>query len=84
MSNEYGRLFMTCQPNEDSAMTFLTTDPKAFFMCPHCNAEQEEAIENYVVPHIIGEASRDHDICVNCDEMFSVMFDGAFYIVAEE
>jgi transcriptional regulator NrdR family protein len=40
--------------------------------CPHCNQEQEDPVQDFVVPARIGPASRRIAECGWCSERFSI------------
>lgn len=41
-------------------------------LCPHCNADMEDPIEDFAIPGRIGPASRAATDCFNCDKWFTV------------
>jgi predicted nucleic acid binding AN1-type Zn finger protein len=43
-------------------------------VCPHCNEtyEDEERVEDFVIPRQLGAESTANEQCVHCDAYFSV------------
>ncbi|MDT8925052.1 hypothetical protein RBE51_19875 [Pseudomonas taiwanensis] len=40
--------------------------------CPHCNADQGEQVEDFVIPGRVGAASACADSCCSCGAIFRV------------
>lgn len=40
--------------------------------CPHCGGQQEEPVEDFVIPGRVGDSSFYASECDHCDEKFSV------------
>lgn len=57
-------------------------------VCPHCNEtyEDEERVEDFVIPRQLGAESTANEQCVHCDKHFSVtqISPGIFEIEALE
>ena len=41
-------------------------------ICPHCNYEHEDVVEDFVVPGCIGERSTCEEDCTDCYKTFEV------------
>jgi hypothetical protein len=55
----------------------------AAMVCPHCQADQDDdPVEDYVVPGYVGADSRATGDCVECFEYFTVeaLADGTFEV----
>jgi hypothetical protein len=50
--------------------------------CPHCKKEQEEPVEEYVIPGSVGPASKYQSDCTWCYRDFTVeaLADGHFVV----
>lgn len=53
--------------------TLITTfEAGQSLACPHCNADQGEQVEDFVIPGRVGEASACTDSCCSCSAIFRV------------
>ncbi|MBI6883078.1 hypothetical protein [Pseudomonas putida] len=57
---------VTVPPDADTVQAGTAT------ICPHCKKAQEGAVEDYVVPGLIGAASSAKDQCEHCYKPFTV------------
>ena len=62
-------------------MTLRTTNGKMKFNCPHCDAKQDDLLEDWVVPGRTGPASRTREKCYNCGKVFVVEYTGNEFTV---
>lgn len=60
----------------------LTLHSGVKLICPHCLSEQEDNVENYVIPGKTGRASAAVDECWKCNGVFEVVTqaDGSFEV----
>lgn len=62
-------------------MTQVTTLPAGSkLICPFCKTQQEDIVDDYVIPGKVGAASASSDSCYSCDAEVTVQLesDGAY------